>query len=482
MCTTLNSHIVDSQFYRKGYTTDEARAIFCDLRRMQRWLDVEAALALAQADLALIPTAAAKKLQHTAKLGLLNTKTIKKDISETGHSLVPLLNAWHTVAGNTAGQYIHFGATTQDIQDTAQSLELHDVFDIVERDLVIIIKELVRLAEKYIGLVMIGRTHGQHALPTTFGLKISSWLDELLRSAQRLAECKKRLLVSQLFGGVGTMAAFGDKGLELLANFSARLQLNIPQCAWHSARDRLVEFQANMAILAGGLARIANEICQLSRNEISELEEPFHFGKIGSSTMPHKRNPEMCEQVVVLAKLIKANAGMSFDTLINEHERDYRSIRLEWVAVTEASLFLCGALHHSKAILKNLIVDEKKIKQNTANSANLISTEALMFTLAKKIGKQKAHQLIYEVSMQAHDNKRPIITLIMERDEVSGNFTLETLNKSLAQDQQVGLASQITNQTVSEAKAFLATRSNIATLNLHCPLADKKLGCTVGKR
>ena len=355
-CKSLRSHIVDSRFYRSGYSTEESRMIFCDFRRLQRWLDVEIALATSQATLGMIPLSAAEELAQTAQLTQLDLNEINSSIKSTGHSLIPLLSAWQKVTSPESAGYIHFGATTQDIQDTAQSIEIKEVLAIITRDLSSIIKELIDLARRTRSLVIVGRSHGQHALPTTLGLKVAVWLDEMIRNGERLRECKKRVLVSQLFGGVGTMAAFPGQSLELLSEFSKRLRLSTPRTAWHASRDRLAELLSFMAILAGGLGKIANEICQLARNEICELEEPFHFGKIGSSTMPHKRNPELCEQVVVLSKLIKNQASSGFDGLINEHERDYRAVRLEWVSIPESSLMLCSALSLVKSILKNQLV------------------------------------------------------------------------------------------------------------------------------
>ncbi len=478
-CNTVRSHIVDSRFFSRGYTTAEARRIFCDYRRLQRWLDVEVALVLCQAEMKIIPSDAAEELKRTARIELLDMDAIESDIVHTGHSLIPLLDAWRKVVGRDAGRYMHFGATTQDIQDTAQSLEIQDVVTIIERDVCIIIKELIRLAEKYRDLVMVGRTHGQHALPTTLGLKFAVWLDEMLRNADRLQECGKRVIVSQLFGGVGTMAAFGDSGLELLVNFSERLRLAPPLSAWHTARDRLAEFQAVMAIIAGNLAKIANEICQLARDEIGELEEPFHLGKIGSSTMPHKRNPEMCEQVVVLAKLIKAEAGLGFESLISEHERDYRSIRLEWVTVTDASLFLCGALDLTKSILKNLMVHEKNIQLNTERSACLISMEALMFVLGKKIGKQNAHRLLYEISMKARNVGTPLMGLLMEVPEISDHFSREMLEKILTPARHIGLAARLTDRVLESADKWLNSGNDFEGEEMQCSLIGKDGGCSV---
>lgn len=479
MSCNIHSHIVDSRFFSRGYTTEEARRIFCDFRRLQRWLDVEAALAVSQAELGIIPRPAAEELQRCAGIERLDLEAIRADIIHTGHSLIPLLDAWQKTVNREAGRYIHFGATTQDIQDTAQALELKDITAIVNRDSRIIIQELIGLTRKYRDLVMIGRTHGQHALPTTLGLKIAVWLDEMLRNAERLLASGKSIAVSQLFGGVGTMAAFGDSGLELLAKFSRRLGLDPALCSWHTSRDRLVKLQADMAILAGGLAKIANEICQLARDEIGELEEPFHQGKIGSSTMPHKRNPEVCEQVVVLARLIKANAGLGFDSLISEHERDYRAIRLEWVTLVESSLFLCGALDLMKSILKDMIINQDKIQLNTRNSAGLISTEALMFLLGEKIGKQEAHKLIYVAAMAARSSGRPLVEMILENPAACDNFSRELLEETMAPAKHIGLAGQICDQVLASADKWLESAPPANDEVRQCPMADQNGVCKI---
>ncbi|OGQ95257.1 MAG: hypothetical protein A2521_03735 [Deltaproteobacteria bacterium RIFOXYD12_FULL_57_12] len=484
-CTDgLASHIVDSRFFGASYATDEARRVFCDLRRLQRWLDVEVALAECQAELGMIPAAAAAELAACARLPNLDLAEIRRDIARTCHSLLPLLDAWQRVASPAAGRFIHFGATTQDIEDTAQCLEIRDVIAIVRRDLRSIAAELIRIVEQHGSLVMIGRTHGQHALPTLFGLKAATWLDELLRNMSRLEACADQTLVSQLFGGVGTMDAFGPGGLELLRRFSHRLGLAEPLVGWHSSRDRLAELLATMAILAGGLARIANEIYQLARNEIHELEEPFHAGKIGSSTMPHKRNPELCEQVVVLARLIKANAGLGFDGLISEHERDYRAVRLEWVSVTDSSLFLCAATGMMKTILVDLRVRGDAMLQNVQESANLLSTEALMFLIGEKIGKQAAHQLLYEVSMQAHDTntKNSLLDLLLADDRVMAHFSADELLKAIDPASHVGLATTLATRVVAAGRRQLAEGPAAPEVPAPCPLANAQGKCDLQDR
>jgi len=475
-CHAPRSHIVDSRFYGGGYATMEARRLFCDLRRLQRWLDVEAALALSQAELGTIPAPAAREIAETARLDLLDQAAIRDDIARTGHSLIPLLNAWQQVVSPEAGRYIHYGATTQDIQDTAQSLEIKDVLAILERDAGRIIARLAALAETYRDVVTIARTHGQQALPTTLGAKLAVWLDEMIRNGNRLRNCRHSVPVAQLFGGVGTMAAFDGHGIELLNRFSARLGLAPPLSAWHTSRDRLAELLAAMAIVAGTLGKIANEICQLSRDEIGELEEPFHMGKIGSTTMPHKRNPELCEQVVVLARLVRNKASLGFETLISEHERDYRAVRLEWAALTDASLYACGALSLMQTILDNLIVHEATIRLNVEQAAGLIATEALMFRLAENMGKQAAHHLLYELSMEARNGgwsaDRPFIDFLAGHPDIREVFTREELQMAIDPARHVGLAGELTDRVVQEAGAWLAAHGEDLGAVTPCPLRD----------
>ncbi|MDH3348644.1 MAG: adenylosuccinate lyase family protein [Desulfobulbaceae bacterium] len=475
----LNSHIIDSGFYSNGYATSEARTIFCDIYRYQRWLDVEAALAVSQAELGIIPQWAADIIAEKAQLKNLDLNAIREGIQKSCHSLIPLLEALRKVCPKDAGQFIHFGATTQDIQDTAQSLEMKDVLDIVERDLLLIINSVSSLAEKFKDTVTIGRTHAQHALPMTLGLKMAVWLDELWRNYERLEPLRERLLVSQLFGGVGTMDAFSDQGITLLTKFSEKLGLTAPNTAWHASRDRTAEFLSVLAMISGTNARIANEIRCLSRNEIGEMEEPFQMGKIGSSTMPHKRNPEMCEQVIVLARLIKSNALLGFEGMINEHERDYRAVRMEWITITDSAHFICGQLALMTAIMKGLIVYENIIHKNVEDAATFISTEALMFYLGTKIGKQTAHHVVYEVCMEAIETKKLVIDLLLKRPEIAGNFEREELLDTIDPVHHIGLSAELTDLTVKSVSDKVKQLTPVFDLERLCPLKDSTGICEV---
>ncbi len=473
------SHIIDSGFYSGGYTTNEARKLFCDKYRYQRWVDVEAALALSQAELGLIPEYAAKAIADNAQLHKLDLQAIRRGVQETSHSLIPLLEALRKVCPGDSGQFIHFGATTQDIQDTAQSLEMKDVLAIVERDLLIIIKLLINQAIKYSDIVIIGRTHAQHALPMTLGLKIAVWIDELWRNYERLQSTRKRVLVSQLFGGVGTMDAFADKGLELLELFSNKLGLGAPLTAWHASRDRSAEYLTTLAMISGTMAKIGNEIRVLSRNEIGEMEEPFQMGKIGSSTMPHKRNPEMCEQSVVLARLIKSNALLGIEGLINDHERDYRTVRMEWVTITDSSLYICGQLSIMKDLIEGLIVYDERIKENVNKAATLISTEALMFFLGKKIGKQTAHKIVYDTSMEAIETQQPLIDLLMNHPQITGKFNRDDLKSVIDPGNHVGISKKLTDKTIDYVNGMIQQIKPPNDSELQCPLYGEEECCDI---
>jgi len=445
----IHAHITDSDFFSHGYATEEARRIFCDKRRLQRWLEVECALLRGQARLGIIPAAAAERLQENACLDQFDLQAIKNDIALTGHSLVPLLREWQRVTADKTGEYIHFGATTQDIQDTAQALELKEICAIIQRDLAHIIQLLAGLANKYKDLSMIGRTHGQAALPTTMGLKIAGWLDETLRNQQRLTECQGRLWSASYSAVPAAWTSLSDNSLELLNIFALDLGLGVPDTAWHACRDRTAEFISHLALTTGGLGRIANEICQLTRDEIGELAEPFEMGQIGSSTMPHKKNPELCEQVVVLAKLVKNNAAAGLDCLLNEHERDYRAVRLEWAVLTEAALYSCAALSLMKKILSGLKVNKNRISHNLDQAAIMVCSEALMFVIGEKTGKQSAHQIIYQATM----NSTGLVSLLQklyEVPEVNKNFSIHDLEEAVKHPRRhIGQAVRLVNQVLA---------------------------------
>lgn len=453
-CRHDRAHITDSRFYGNRYGTPASRAIFCDVCRHQRWLDIEAALALSQAELGIIPMRAAEDIAASARIELIDLDAVQAEIERSGHSLVGLLRVFRDACPGESGQYIHFGATTQDIQDTGQTLEMRDVLDELTAVLDVIIARLADLAEQHAGTVCLGRTHAQPALPIGFGVKVASWLDELLRHAERIRVMRPRVLVAELFGGAGTMAGFGDLGPELLGRFADRLGLGAPTIGWHVARDRVAEYCGVVAMVAGSLGRIADEVRTLSRPEFGEVEEAWQPGKVGSSTMPHKRNPEGCEQVVVMARLASQSAATALTAMIGDHERDARSLRLEWVCVPDVSSYTLCAAQIIKDVLAGLIVHADRALANVTRVAEQIASERLMFVLAGSLGKERAHAYVYELTQRARSNGGSVRGLLAS----AGDLDIDgaTLDAVFDPATYLGVSATLTGRVVSDARRYLA--------------------------
>jgi adenylosuccinate lyase len=458
-CQHERGHIVDSIFHGSGYATPASRRIFCDRCRLQRWLHVEAALAISQAELGMIPAETAAEIVRACEPGRIDLDSLVPEFHRTGHSLVPLLRGIQAACEGTAGEMVHFGATTQDIQDTAQALEMREVLDETDRALTTMAGRIVELADAHRDSVMIGRTHGQPALPITFGLKAASWLDELLRHGERLAQLRNRVLVAQLFGGAGTMAGFQGRGRELLSVFAARLELGVPVVGWHSARDRVAEFGIALAMGAATLARIADEVRVLSRLELDEVTEGWEYGRVGSSTMPHKRNPERSEQVVVLARLARASGALVIEAMLQEHERDSRGLRMEWAALADVCHHTLAAFSLLNEVLADLQVHRDRMAEHADDAAEYICTEALMLALARKIGKQSAHTILYDVSQRAQSSGDSLRTCLLARSDISGLMTAADLDLLLTPARYLGEAVELTERSIEQGRRWLASRS-----------------------
>jgi adenylosuccinate lyase len=407
-CSHQRGHITDSVFFGHGYATEASRSIFCDLCRVQRWLDVEAALALVQEELGIIPEGVGQRIAATARAEKLDLTAVARSVRESGHSLVGLLAALARACPGDSGQYVHFGATTQDIQDTAQVLEMRAVLGELDALLRRCVRALLDLLAANGNAMLLGRTHARPAMPMTLGVKLAGWIDEILRQAERIAAMRPRVLAVQMYGAVGTMAGFGDKGPVLLDRMATRLDLAAPDAAWHVARDRVAEFVCTLAMTCASVARIADEIRLLSRPEFGEFEEGWMPGAIGSSTMPHKRNPEVCEQIVALARLAAGLVVPALLAMSGDGERDARALRVEWACVPDAAHYCLAACQKTAGVLERLHIDHDRLQANLAAAGDEIFSEKLMLALAGPIGKQRAHALIYELAISARQARIPL--------------------------------------------------------------------------
>jgi adenylosuccinate lyase len=444
--------VFDSILLRHVWGTDELRAIFSDENRVQKWFDYEAALALAQAELGIIPQAAAAEIARKAKVDNVDLEAIGAEIRRIKHPLVPALRALQAACDGGHGEYLHFGPTTQDVLDSGLMLQLKEAHAVFLRDLKDIGRELYRLAEAYKDTPMAGRTHGVQALPITFGHKCAIWLAEAGRNHARLTQAAQRNFVGGMTGAVGTQASFGDRAFELDRNVMARLGLGVADISWQVARDRLADYAGVLGLIGGGLAKIAHEIIILSHNEIDEVAEPFDHGKVGSSTMPHKRNPVVAEGVLAVGRALRAAVAMMQETLVMEHERDASMWRLEWKAMPEACLMTGAILAQTKHILGRLEVHPERMRRNLDVLGGFLMSERVMFALADKIGKQSAHELVYEVAMRGVEQGVTFEQALAADAQIAGAIGSE-LKALLDPTTYVGLAPAITERVLAETRA-----------------------------
>ena len=358
---------------------------------VQRWLDVEAALAAAEAELGLVPASAAREIARRARVDLIDLAAMKREFDTTWNPVMPLVNALRGVLRPSAARWVHWGTTSKNIIDTALALQIKDTYGVVGGEIDGIAAELARLARQHRDTVMAGRTHGQHALPVTLGYKAAVWLDEVLRQKERLEASRPRVLVGELGGAVGTMAALGRKGLAVQDRLMARLGLGVPLIAAKTAGDRFAEFFLMLAMMSATLGKIAQNIYNLQVTDVDEVVE-FTEGKVGSSAMPHKLNPVASGSVVLLGRLIRARATTILDYVHSEWEDDHRQGETAWAF---------PQLVIARRLLATLVVKPENMQRNLDRAGGVVLSEALMMALARKIGRDRAHALVLAISREA---------------------------------------------------------------------------------
>jgi adenylosuccinate lyase len=449
----MPSHVIDMIMLQNNFGTAEMRQVWSDENRLQKHLDVEAALALAEAEVGLIPAEAAETIAAKAKVELMNIHEIAQEVQKVKHSLMPTLKALQKLCGAEHGEWVHYGATTQDIVDTGMMLQLKEAHRIIVRDLRAVAREMARLAREYRDTPIAGRSHGVQGLPTTFGFKIAVLLDEVIRHLDRLREAESRVFTGVLAGGVGTYASFGPLGPEVERLTMKRLGLQAPNICWHSSRDRSAEYAGLLGMISGTLGKMGNELYNLMRTELDEVEEPFTSGKIGSSTMPHKRNPAALEGLASLTKPIRYNAALVQESMIVEHERDAMSWRGEWIAIPESCIYLAAQLASAKNILAGLVVKPENMLRNLNMLGGLLLSERVMFVLAKPMGKQTAHEVVYELCMKSVEEGIPFRDVLMADERVREAVSKEELENLMDPSSYLGSAPQIVDRVLAAAEA-----------------------------
>ena len=447
--------MLDSALFGDMFGTAAMRAVFGDVAFLARCTEVEAALARAQARLGIVPAEAATAISKAADaLGehreTLDLARLKRETETVGYPILPLVRQLAERAGE-AGRWLHWGATTQDIMDTAAVLQIRAGLDLIEADLNATRGHLADLARRHRDTPMAGRTHLQHALPITFGYKAAIWLSALDRHATRLGQLRPRVLVAQFGGAAGTLASLGEgqDAVRSRSELARELSLLDPPITWHVTRDGIAETVQFLALLGGSLAKIAFDVMLMSATEFAEAAEPFVAGRGSSSTMPQKRNPISCELIVAAAKVLRQHAGLALDALVTDFERATGPWHVEWVAVPEAFGYAAGALHQSRFLLGGLIVDPERMARNLGMTHGLIVAEAVMMGLAPFTGRNEAHDLVYDACRHAIETDRPLFDVLLETPAVAGPLGPDKLRALTDPANYLGAAQAMIDQVLA---------------------------------
>ncbi|GAX43011.1 adenylosuccinate lyase [Tolypothrix sp. NIES-4075] len=442
------------------YGSEKMRMVFADNSRYQFYLDIEAALARVQSRLGIIPLEAGKVLTENANINLITLTRIQELESETKHELVALLKAFAEVSG-TYGQYIHLGATSSDILDTSIALQAKQGIDILKGKLKQLLHILITTASKYKTTVMIGRTHGQHALPITFGFKIAVWADEILRHLQRFQQIEERILVGKMSGAVGSMASFKQYAFQIQDSVMEELGLKSADISTQIIpRDRIAELISLLAIVAATLETITTEIRNLQRPEIFEVSEPFDQEfQVGSSAMPHKRNPVNSENVCSLARIVRSLVAPTLENIPLWHERDLTNSACERFTLPEAFILLDEMLVKTIFILGNLRVYPERMRENLLMSKSRIMAEAIMLSLVEaQVGKFDAYSLLRELSAQNIANKDDFYHTLMSNEVIKSHLTPEQVEKLLDESNYIGECETLVDKVVTNCSDFLQNK------------------------
>ncbi|WP_333908839.1 adenylosuccinate lyase [Acidovorax sp. GBBC 3334] len=393
-----NISVFDMLALQHLWSSAEMRAIFSEEERIRAWLKVESAVARAQGSLGIIPAQAARRIVEGAAGFCPDIESMASGIRTLRHSLVPFLRQLQGHIGDE-GEWLHHGITTQDVIDTGMVLQMRQAHRVYLRDIDRVADQLIRLARLHRDTIMVGRTHGMHALPTTFGHKCAVWLDEMSRHRVRLLECESRVFVGMLGGAVGTQAGLGPKARDVEVRVLQDLGLGVPDICWASARDRFAEYAGLLAMLGATLSKIGNELFNLQRDEVGELAEACAESAVGSSTMPHKRNPAAAENLAGLARSMRYSAAMMTEAMVQEHERDGVAWKTEWKALPECCLVAGAMLEQAVQLLSGLAVDAEAMSRNLDRRQGYLLSERVMLSLGPRLGKQTAHAWVHEASM-----------------------------------------------------------------------------------
>lgn len=420
------SSAFDSLLFKNVFGTPQMREIFDDQGYLSRVVATETALARAQAHIGLIPASAADEITSRSDASAIDLERLRISTENVGYPILDIVEQISDQIGDSGG-YVHWGATTQDIMDTATILQIRDGLELISSQLDEVREALRKQSQKHAETVTAGRTHLQHALPVTFGYRCAVWLSALDRHADRLSEAQDRVLLVQFGGAAGTLASLGDRGLDVREALASELDLKEPDITWHVSRDGLVEVVGLLAMIGGTLGKAAYDITMMASSEFGEVSEPFVEGRGASSTMPQKRNPISSEIMLAAAKLLRDRESSMLDAMLQDFERATGPWHVEWVALPEAFLLAAASLHQAFIAFDGLVVDSGRMRDNLDVTGGLIVAERVMMKLAEHTGRQQAHHIVYGSSQRAIECRIPLSEALLDEPRVTDVLSREEI-------------------------------------------------------
>jgi 3-carboxy-cis,cis-muconate cycloisomerase len=447
----MPSTLLDSNIFKDIFTTPQMREVFSDERRTAYYLEIEAALARVQGRLGVIPAEAAREIVSKCRIENIDFARLKQQTERIGYPILGVVQQIVALCKDGLGEWCHWGATTQDITDTATVMQIRAALDLVEADMEKIAAALADLARRYRDTPMAGRSNLQQAVPISFGFKAASLLAAMQRHRERLAQLRPRVLVGEFAGAAGTLASLGADGLKVQAALMKELKLGEPEIAWHTVRDRIGEVGCFLALVTGTLGKISTDVKLLMQTEVAEVFEPFHEARGSSSTMPQKRNPISCLYIHATSAMVRQNAAALLEAAVADHERSTGPWEIEWIALPEIFLLASGALAQSRDLLAGLQVDAARMRANLDLTNGMIVSEAVMMGLGPHLGRQRAHDLVYDICRQV-TNDRPLLDLLAKDKEISRHMQRAELEKLVDPANYLGLAGEMVDRVLAREK------------------------------
>jgi 3-carboxy-cis,cis-muconate cycloisomerase len=443
---------LDSLIFRDIFSTEAMRRVFSDEQRTAYYLEIEAALARVQGRLGIIPAEAAREIEAKCRIENIDLNKLKQQTERIGYPILGVVQQIVAICAKGLGEWCHWGATTQDITDTATVMQIRAALDLVEADMEKIAAALAGLARRYRDTPMAGRSNLQQAVPITFGFKAASLLAAFQRHRQRLAQLRPRVLVGEFAGAAGTLASLGADGLKVQAALMDELKLGQPEIAWHTVRDRIGEVACFLGLLTGTLGKIAMDVKLLMQTEVAEVFEPFAEGRGSSSTMPQKRNPISSLYIHATAALVRQHAAALLEAAVADHERSTGPWEIEWIALPEIFLLSAGALAQTRVMLEGLEVDAARMRENLDMTHGAIVSEAVMMGLGPYLGRQRAHDLVYDICREVAVTGTPLIDLLARNPEISRHLSRAELERMVDPANYLGLAGEMVDRVLASER------------------------------